>query len=181
MRKIIRLIIVGAVCFYLIGFLAALVLTLIGFGWFGVISSSLDPADAADYLAALFDSSLLRSYAYGLSAVVVGFLFGLLSGAERGSPLVFSMLVGVSWGMGDGRQELITAVSAGVIVFSMCYFSASAAQALRLRCRPDKSEDPVEEKESFEEKVQKIRDRQRLSRRSSPVAKPSPLETDHTA
>lgn len=178
MHKRTRSIIVGAICFLLIGFLAAIVLTLIALGWFSVIKSSLDPADAADYLAALFDSYLLKSYAYGLSAVVMGFLFGLLSGAERGSQanLIFSTLVGVNWGL--AQQDLITASAAGVIVLAMCYFSASAAHALRLRFRRDKSSDQIGEKESFEEKVQKIRDRQRLSRRASPVARSSVPETD---
>lgn len=66
-------------------------------GWFTLVQSGIEPAQKADYLSALFDSPLLKAYVCAAFAVMTGFVFGELSGAEKRflPNMLFSIVAGV--------------------------------------------------------------------------------------
>lgn len=107
-------------------------------------------------------------------------LFGALSGeVKRLFPnIIFSILAGAY--VAFTAQDMATGPALGFVVFLLCLAGSVTAHALRIMRVSGKEQSMRIEEESFEDKVQKIRDKQRLSRRASVVAKPALLAEDHT-
>jgi hypothetical protein len=148
--------------------------------WFHLTQSGIDPYEKADYFSALFDSPVIKAYACAICAVVMSVLFGALSGAEKRlfPNIIFSILAGAY--VAFTVQDMATGFMLGLIVFLLCLVGSLTAHALRIMRVNREGQSTRIKEESFEDKVQKIRDKQRLSRRASVVAKPALLAEDHT-
>lgn len=186
--------VIGVACLIGISFIGETVLPFMAIGWFNVIQSSIDPAEKADYFSALFDSAVLRAYAYGISLVVMGIVFSCVHGLKAHVPanLIFSLLGAMYVALVPGFSVSgfsipvfsvpvfsVHGLAVGAVFGGLCFLSVFAVDALRARPRQNGVQAEAGVSESFEEKVQRIRDKQRLSRRASSAGKPSASLSDH--
>jgi len=181
--------VIGVACLIGISFIGETVLPFMAIGWFNVIQSSIDPAEKADYFSVLFDSAVLRAYAYGISLVVMGIVFSCVHGLKAHVPanLIFSLLGAMYVALVPGFSVSgfsvpvfsVHGLAVGAVFAGLCFLSVFAVNALRARPRQNGVQAEAGVSESFEEKVQRIRDKQRLSRRTSSAGKPSASLSDH--
>lgn len=172
MNQRLKAAIVGTLCLSVIGFMGDVLRPFMAVGWFTLIQSGIEPEQKADYLSALFDSPLLKAYVCGVFAVILGFVFGALSGAEKRvlPNMLFSVVAGFYVAL--ATQSISVGLVLGPIVCVLCFLAALTTHTLRVaRLRQKVQSLHLKEQESFEKKVQRIRDKQRLSRRASPTGK----------
>lgn len=173
--------IVGVICLSTISFAGEVLHPFMAVGWFTLVQSGIEPAQKADYLSALFDSPLLKAYVCAAFAVMMGFVFGALSGAEKRflPNMLFSVVAGVY--VAFVTQSISAGLVLGSVVWVLCFLAALAAHTLRmLGLRQGLQSHRLKEQESFEEKVQKIRDKQRMAQQISPADKSRSLGPDRT-